>query len=120
MAKMLVHIHSGPEDPNKVTLACLVAATAAKEGHDVTVFMAGDAVHLMDPQTIASLEGLGTGKLSDHIPAIAAHGGKFKVSGMSAKARGFTESIVQGHPAEFAMPDVLVALATDADTVLCY
>ena len=42
MAKVLVHIHSGPEAPNKVTLGALVAATAATDGHDVTVFFAGD------------------------------------------------------------------------------
>ncbi|NRB00600.1 MAG: DsrE family protein [Rhodobacteraceae bacterium] len=120
MATMLVHIHSGPENPTKATLGCLVAATAAKEGHDVTVFMAGDAVHLMAPDTIATLEGVGTGKLSDHIPAIAAAGGAFKLSGKSAMARGYDDSLLEGHPAEFAMPPELVALATSADTVLCY
>ena len=46
MAKILVHIHTGPSDPTKATLGLLVALTAKKKGHDVTVFLAGDAVHL--------------------------------------------------------------------------
>lgn len=120
MAKFLIHIHTGPNDPTKATLGCLVAATALKEGHDVTVFMAGDGVHLLSAENINSLVGQGTGALKDHIEAINAGGGRFVLSGMSAKARGYDEGLLQGHPAEFGMPDVLVALAAEADNVLCY
>jgi predicted peroxiredoxin len=120
MAKFLVHIHTGPNDPTKATLGCLVAATALKEGHDVTVFMAGDATHLLSADQIENLVGQGTGALKDHISAIAGAGGRFVLSGMSAKARGYDETLLNGHPAEFGMPDVLVQLAADADTVLCY
>lgn len=120
MARFLVHIHTGPNDPTKATLGCLVAATALKEGHDVDLFLAGDGVHLMAPDTVASLTGQGTGALSDHLAAITEGGGRFYLSGMSAKARGYDDSLLQGHPAEFAMPDTLVRLAAAADTVLCY
>lgn len=120
MSDFLIHIHTGPEAPTKATLGCLVAATAAKAGHDVRVFLAGDGVHLLASETIASLEGQGTGKLRDHIAEIAAHGGRFYLSGMSAKARGYDKDILEGHPAEFALPDVLVGLADEAETVLCY
>ena len=120
MSKFLVHIHTGPENPNKATLGCLIALTALKDGHEVNVFMAGDGVHLLTPESIASLEGQGTGALRDHIPAIAEAGGHFFVSGMSAKARGYDDSLLNGHPAEFAMPNKLVALAAEAETVLCY
>ncbi|MEM7190361.1 MAG: DsrE family protein [Pseudomonadota bacterium] len=120
MAKFLIHIHTGPENPTKATLGCAVAAAAAKDGHDVTVFMAGDGVHLFAPETIATLEGQGTGALRDHIPAIEEAGGKFVLSGMSVKARGYDESLLDGHPAEFGMPAKLVAIAADADKVLCY
>lgn len=120
MSKFLVHIHTGPDNPTKATLGCIVAATAAKQGHDVTVFLAGDGVHLFAPATVAELEGQGTGKLADHLAAITAGGGRFFLSGMSAKARGYDDSLLDGRPAEFAMPDTLVRLADEADTVLCY
>lgn len=120
MTTFLVHIHTGPADPTKATLGCLVALTALKSGHAVDLFLAGDGVHLLAPDHVAALEGLGTGRLSDHVPAIAAAGGRFYVSGMSAKARGYDAAILQGHPAEFAMPDVLVRLAAAADVVLTY
>lgn len=120
MSKFLVHIHTGPSDPTKATLGLLIAATALKEGHEVTVFMAGDGVHLLAVEHLDALVGQGTGALKDHIAAIADGGGRFILSGMSAKARGYGESLLDGHPAEFAMPDRLVKLADEADTVLCY
>ena len=45
---------------------------------------------------------------------------KLFVSGMSAKARGYDESLLNGFNAEFAMPDKLLELSTESDTVLCY
>ncbi len=120
MAKFLVHIHTGPETPTKATLGCLVALTALKEGHEVDLFLAGDAVHLFASETRASLEGLGTGRLADHLPAIAEAGGRFHLSGKSAQARGYDNSLLADLPAQFAMPDVLVRLAAEADVVLTY
>ena len=120
MAKFLIHIHTGPENPTKAALGCLVAATAIKEGHHVDLFLAGDGVHLLSADALASVQDVGTGKLGEHVDAIKAGGGTFYLSGMSAKARGYDESLLAGHPASFAMPDALVKLAAEADTVLCY
>ena len=120
MAKFLIHVTTGPEDPTKAALAFLVAATAAKEGHVVNLFIAGDGVSLLNPEVIPYIEGKGTGLLQSHLEAIASNGARLYLSGMSAKARGLDESILSGLPAEFAMPDVLVRLAAEADTVLCY
>ena len=46
MSKILVHIHSGPDLKNKATLGMLVAVSAIKDGHDVSLFLAADGVHL--------------------------------------------------------------------------
>ena len=48
MSRILIHIHSGPELKNKVTLGFLVAITAVKKNHDVTLFLAADGVHLLN------------------------------------------------------------------------
>ena len=91
MATILVHITTGPENPTKAALGCLVAATAVKQQHKVNLFLAGDGVTLPAPQTLATLEGTGTGRLSEHVTAIAAGGGRFYLSGISAKARGLDQ-----------------------------
>ena len=45
MSKILVHIHSGPDFKNKATLGMLVAVSAIKDGHDVSLFLEADGVH---------------------------------------------------------------------------
>jgi len=120
MARFLIHIHTGPDNPTKAALGFLVAATALKEGHEVDLFLAGDGAALLGRDAIATVEGLGTGKLADHYKALAAGGARFYVSGMSAKVRGIDAAALEGRPAEFAMPDVLVRLALAADKVLVY
>ncbi|RIV24106.1 multidrug transporter [Fibrisoma montanum] len=118
--KMLVHITCGPADPTRAALGFLVAKTALAEGHSVTLFLAGDAATLLRDAELDKVEGVGTGKLREHYEAIVKAGGRFYVSGMSAKARGITEADLQGKPAEFAMPTVLVWLATENDRIFTY
>lgn len=120
MTKFLVHIHTGPDNPTKASLGFLVAATAAKEGHETSLFLAGDGVLLLDEVALSGLEGKGTSNLRNHFDAICSAGGRFYVSGMSTKARGMDEAILNDKPAELAMPDVLVRLAAEADVVLTY
>ena len=49
MAKLLIHLATGPENPTRGALALLVARTAVEEGHDVHLFLAGDAAHIHSP-----------------------------------------------------------------------
>lgn len=120
MSKILVHVTHGPENPTRATLAFLIAKSAVDEGHTVTLFLAGDGAQLIRDAVLDNLVGLGTGKLRDHFDAIVAGGGKFYVSGMSAKARGVTDADLQGKPAEFAMPNVLVRLSLESDRMFTY
>ncbi|MDJ0958406.1 MAG: DsrE family protein [Arenicellales bacterium] len=120
MSQILIHVTTGPDDATKAALSFLVAKTALAEGHEVTLFLAGEGVRLLSDENLSSVEGLGTGKLQEHYEAIVAAGGKFFLSGMSAKARGFGQALIDGRPAEFAMPDVLVRLLVEADKTLTY
>ena len=118
--KFLVHVTCGPENVTKAALAFLVAKTALDEGHTVSLFLAGDAVTLLRDSEMDKVIGLGTGKLRDHYDAIVKAGGRFYLSGMSSKARNMTDADITGKPAEFAMPTVLVRLATDSDRLFTY
>lgn len=118
--KFLIHITCGPENATKAALGFLVAKTALDEGHTVSLFLAGDAVTLLKDTEMDKVVGLGTGKLREHYEAIAKAGGKFYLSGMSSKARNITDADITGKPAEFAMPTVLVRLATDSDRMFTY
>ena len=120
MAKILVHLTHGPETPTRAALAFLVAKSAVDEGHSVSLFLAGDAVQLIRDAVLDNLAGLGTGKLREHYDAIVAGGGKFYISGMSSKGRGVTDADINGKPAEFAMPNVLIRLSLEHDRMFTY
>ena len=118
--KFLIHVITSPKDSTKAALAFLVAKTSIEEGHTVNLFLAGDAVKLLQDATLNTLIGLGTGKLREHFDAIVKGGGKFYLSGNSSKARGMTPADLNGKPAEFALPTVLVKLAAESDKVFIY
>jgi predicted peroxiredoxin len=120
MAKFLIHVTCGVENPTKAALAFLVGRTAVEERHEVMFFLAGDAAQLLRSPVVDSLTGLGTGSLKEHLTAINAGGGKFYVSGMSARSRGVSSQDFGGLTAELVMPDVLIRLASQADRVICY
>ena len=118
--KVLVHIYSHLEYKNKVTLGLLVALAAEKEGHQVTLFLAGDGVNILNCKKAAETVGLGTGDLYEHLNNLKKSKIKIFVSEMSAKSRGYDETLLDGYKAEFALTNVLVEESIKADSVLCY
>jgi len=120
MPKILVHITHGAEQPTRAALGFLVAKSALEEGHSVSLFLAGDAVQLLRDAVLDAVMGVGTGKLREHYDALVAGGARFYLSGMSAKARGFSEADLAGKPAEFATPAALVRLSLEHDRMFNY
>ena len=120
MAMILVHVTCGPEHPTKAALSFLVARAAVDEGHEVSMFLAGDGVQLLRDAVLDSLTGLGTGSLRESYDAVVASGARLYASGMSSKARGVGASDLDGKPVELAMPNRLVELALESDSVITY
>lgn len=116
----LVHVHTGPENPTKAALAFLVAKTVLDEGHQLSMFIAGDGVNLLRNEVVETLEGIGTGALASHVDAIKASNADIFYSGLSAKARGLTSENIVLSRAQPAMPAKLLSLTAEADRVLCY
>ena len=100
---VLVHICSGLQSKNKVTL-----------------FLAGDGVHILNCKKSGEIVGQGTGDLYEHLENLKNSKVTIYVSGLSAKSRGYDEKLLEGYNAEFAMPDLLVDESIKADSVLCY
>ena len=117
---VLVHICSGLESQNKITLGLLVALTAEKNDHKVTLFLAGDGVQILNCKKAGEIVGQGTGDLYEHLQNLKNSKITIYASGMSAKSRGYDEKLLDGYTAEFVMPDVLVEESIKADSVLCY
>lgn len=120
MSSLLVHVTCGPENPTKATLAFFVAAAALEAGHEVYVFLAGDAVQLMREPVRNNLTGLGTGTLREHYEKIIAGGGRFYLSGGSCAARGLSNEDLQDISHEKATPPTLVRLVMECDRNIVY
>jgi predicted peroxiredoxin len=114
--KLLVQIATGPENSTRLALGLLVARTALSEGHEVDVFVAGDAVHLLRAETRDATHGVGTGSAAEHWQALRDGGARLFASGMSSKARGVTGD----DGIELVAPTVLVRLIAEADRVISY
>ncbi len=120
MGRLLVHIVTGPENPTRSALGFLVARSAQEAGHEVDLFLAGDGVANLRPETLDAGHGIGTGGLREHVDALVAAGVVIHASGMSAKARGLTPESLGGLAVTLAPPTKLVELTFAADRVLTY
>lgn len=120
MNHLLVHLTCGTENPTRAALALLVAATAAKEGHQVDVFIAGDGVSLLRPATIAAVVGIGTGSVAEHLEALQDAGAGLWASGQSSTARGILPDDLSAVGFTASPPSKLVQLAFAVDQVLTY
>lgn len=118
--RILVHVTSGVENPTKVALALLVASTALGEGHDVSVFVAGDGVSALRAESASLMHGIGTGTVSEHLEALRQGGAALFASGMSSSARGLTPDALQAQGFSPAPPNKLVELIVQSDRVVTY
>ena len=64
---VLVHVYSGLDLKNKVTLGLLIALTAEKNDHKVTLFLDGDGVNILNCKKPGEIVGQGTGDLYEHL-----------------------------------------------------
>ena len=120
MARLLFQVTTGPENTTRVTLAFLVARAAVQKGHEVDVFLGGDAVTLLRDETMDLVHGVGTGSLREHYTALRDGGARFYASRMSSRARGLDADELGGKDVTFVAPDDVVELALAADRVLSY
>jgi uncharacterized protein len=120
MASILVHVTCGPENPTEATLAFFVAAAAIDAGHQVHLFLAGDAVQLVRKAVLDNLVGLGSGALREHYDKLASGGARLYLSGGSCAARGVSDEDLAGLPHEKGGPPLLIKLLMECDKSIVY
>ena len=120
MSSILIQVTAGPDQPTKAALGFLLGKTALEEGHEVNIFLAGDAVMLIQEGVLENLSGLGTGKLLDHYEAIVAEGVVINLSKMACESRGIKSGDLINKPLKKSTSEDLLELALSSDKVLCY
>ena len=84
MAKILIHLATGPENPTRGALALLVARTAAEEGHDVQVSWPATASSTPARPPRQRLTESARAASGEHWEALVAAGVPIYLSGMSS------------------------------------
>ena len=74
MTRAAISLTTGLEDPEKVTVALLVAVGAAESGRDTVMFLTKESVRL-------ATQGFALGTACDGCPPIAALMGRFQAAG---------------------------------------
>jgi len=87
MGKAVVSLTTGLEDPEKVTVAFLVAVGAAETGHPTVLFLTKEAVRLAVPGVAVGVACEGCPPLPSLLERYAAAGGRYFVCPVCLDAR---------------------------------
>jgi predicted peroxiredoxin len=117
--KVVVNLATGLEDPERVTVAFLVAGAAANQGRDVAMFLTKDAVRLGLPGTVEGVACDGCPPLERLFEQYAEAGGQLLVCPICFQARKLDEGQLVGN-ARIAGATPLWEWIGDGATVFSY
>lgn len=117
MGHLLVHIATGPENPTRMALGLRVARMAVDAGHEVSLFLAGDAVDVLRAETRQAVEGIGIGTAQEQWEVLMAGGATIYASVFSSAARGIHEP---PEGVQLVLPERLVELLFESDRSVSY
>jgi len=119
-AKLKIMIKSawGSDDPTKAAFPFLHGDSLSEAGHEVQIFLLGEAVSLLRKSVANSVVPVGWPPLSEALSKIAAKKIPIYACGACSRARGVTEIDVREYGAKFANPKIFVSLVEWADKII--
>jgi predicted peroxiredoxin len=118
--KLKIFIKSawGSDDPTKASFPFLHGIALAEAGHDVQIFLLGEAVNLMRDSTLNSITPVGWPPLREVFPKVIANNIKVYACAACCKARGIVEADFVNKNAQFGNPKIFVELTEWCDKVI--
>lgn len=108
----------GSDDPTKAAFPFLHGNALAEAGHEVQIFLLGEAVSLMRQSVAKAVVPVGWPPLSEALHTAVANKIQIYACGACSRARGVTESDLAPWGAKFGNPAIFVALVEWADRVI--
>ncbi len=96
-AKAVISLTTGLEDPEKVTVAFLVAVGAAEQGRPTLMFLTKEAVRLAVPGVGVGVACQGCPPLADLLERYATAGGRYLVCPICFEARALQQTTLLGN-----------------------
>ncbi len=118
MEKMCVYTTWGPTDPTRAGLAFAYAATARKQGIEVTLFLFHDAVLLANKDVADKIVPIGPPPIQETLKYLQEQKVNIYVCKACYDLRGLAESDIIQH-AQLKGMDVFVSLTKEAK-VICF
>jgi predicted peroxiredoxin len=119
-AKLKIFIKSawGSDDPTKAAFPFLHGDALAEAGHEVQIFLLGEAVSLMRKSVANSVVPVGWPPLSEILSKIVTKKIPIYACGACSRARGVTETDLTEYGAKFGNPKIFVSLVEWSDKII--
>ena len=108
----------GSDDPTKAAFPFLHGLALSEAGHNVQIFLLGEAVSLMRKSLAEAVVPVGWPPLAETMQKVAARQVAIYACGACSRARSVTESDLAQWGAKFGNPQIFVSLIEWADRVI--
>ena len=108
----------GSDDPTKAAFPFLHGLALTEAGHDVQIFLLGEAVALMRKTLANAVTPVGWPPVGETLDKLATKHVQIYACGACSRARGVTEVDLNNYGAKFGNPTIFVSLVEWADRVI--
>jgi predicted peroxiredoxin len=116
--KILMKSAWGSDDPTKAAFPFLHGDALSEAGHEVQIFLLGEAVSLMRKSVANAVVPVGWPPLSEVLSKIVAKKIPIYACGACSRARGITEADLAEYGEKFGNPKIFVSLIEWANKVI--
>jgi predicted peroxiredoxin len=116
--KIMMKSAWGSDDPTKSAFPFLHGYALAEAGHDVQIFLLGEAVSVMRLSVAKAVVPVGWPPLEEILQKVVAKKIQIYACGACSRARGVIESDLNQWNAKFGNPTIFVSLVEWADRVV--
>jgi predicted peroxiredoxin len=116
--KIMMKCAWGSDDPTKAAFPFLHGLALAEAGHEVQIFLLGEAVGLMRKTLANAVTPVGWPPVGETLDKVAAKHIQIYACGACSRARGVTETDLSTYGAKFGNPTIFVSLVEWADRVI--
>jgi predicted peroxiredoxin len=116
--KILMKSAWGSDDPTKAAFPFSHGLALAEAGHEVQIYLLGEAVVLMRKVVADAVTPVGWPPVGDFLNKLVAKHVQIYACGACSRARGVTEADLTSYGAKFGNPPIFVSLIEWADHII--
>ena len=116
--KVMMKSAWGSDDPTKAAFPFSHGLALSEVGHDVQIYLLGEAVSLMRKAVANSVTPVGWPPIVESLAKLAAKKVPIYACGACSRARGVTEEDLSNFGAKFGNPAIFVSLVEWADRII--